>query len=143
MWTLPILIVIATVALSIPIGRYMAKVMDTSFRPPTAWLRWIESRLDTGPQNWKQYAIAMMLFSTAGFVVGFAILAFQPWLPLNPDHKGMLSPRRSSTPSRRSWPTRNCSTIRAKSTCRTSASCSSSPGWITSGRFSGCPAAWP
>ncbi len=92
MWTLPILIVVATVALSIPIGRYMAKVMDTSFRPPTAWLRWIESRLDTGPQNWKQYAIAMMLFSTAGFVAGYAILAFQPWLPLNPDHKGMLSP---------------------------------------------------
>ena len=34
----------------------------------------------------------MMLFSTVGFVVGFAILAFQPWLPLNPDNKGMLSP---------------------------------------------------
>jgi K+-transporting ATPase ATPase A chain len=91
MWTLPILIVAATVALSFPVGRYMAKVMESSFRP-AGLLGWIERRLDTGPQTWKQYAIAMMLFSTLGFVVGFAILALQPWLPLNPDGKGMLSP---------------------------------------------------
>ena len=65
MWTLPILIVVVTVFLSIPVGRYMAKVMDSSFKPPGV-LRWIEDRVDTGPQDWKQYAIAMMLFSTAG-----------------------------------------------------------------------------
>jgi K+-transporting ATPase ATPase A chain len=91
MWILPILIVVATVLLSIPVGRYMAKVMDSSFKPPGV-LKWFEDRVDTGPQDWKQYAIAMLLFSTVGFVVGFAILAFQPWLPLNPDNKGMLSP---------------------------------------------------
>src|ERR1700722_4475176 len=91
MWTLPILIVAATVALSIPVGRYMAKVMESSFRP-AGFLGWIEERLDTGPQTWKQYSIAMLLFSTVGFVAGFALLAFQPWLPLNPDGKGMLSP---------------------------------------------------
>ena len=40
----------------------------------------------------KQYSVSMLLFSTVGFVVGFAILALQPWFPLNPDNKGMLSP---------------------------------------------------
>ena len=54
------------------------------------WLRWIESRLDTGPQNWKQYALAFMAFNIVTFVVGFAVLALQPYLPLNPDGKKML-----------------------------------------------------
>jgi K+-transporting ATPase ATPase A chain len=56
------------------------------------WLRWIESRLDTGPQNWKQYCVAFMLFNILTFVVGFLVLTLQPYLPLNPDSKGMLSP---------------------------------------------------
>lgn len=77
MWILPILIVVVTVLLSIPVGRYMAKVMDSSFKPPAA-LRWFEDRVDTGPQDWKQYSIAMLLFSAVGFVVGFAILCFSP-----------------------------------------------------------------
>jgi K+-transporting ATPase ATPase A chain len=46
-------------------------------------LGWIEERLDTGPQTWKQYSIAMLLFSTVSFVAGFAVLALQLWLPLN------------------------------------------------------------
>ncbi len=55
-------------------------------------MRWIEQRLDTGPQNWKQYALAFMLFNLVTFIVGFAVLTLQPYLPLNPDGKGMLSP---------------------------------------------------
>ena len=81
MWTLPILIVAVSVLLSIPVGRYMAKVMDYSYQP-RGFLKWFERRLDTGPQNWKQYSIAMLIFTTASFLVGFAILAFQPWLAL-------------------------------------------------------------
>ena len=34
MWALPVLIVVVTVLLSIPVGRYMAKVMESSFQPP-------------------------------------------------------------------------------------------------------------
>jgi K+-transporting ATPase ATPase A chain len=91
MWLLPVLIVGVTVVLSIPVGRYMAKVMESRWQPP-APLRWFEQKLNTGPQDWKQYSIAMLVFSTVGFFVGFALLAFQPWLPLNPDNKGMLAP---------------------------------------------------
>jgi K+-transporting ATPase ATPase A chain len=52
----------------------------------------LEQRFDTGPQTWKQYTVSLLLFNTLMFVVGFLALAFQPWLPLNPDGKGMLSP---------------------------------------------------
>lgn len=91
MWTLPILIFVLTVALAVPLGLYMAAIFDSRLRAP-AWLRWPESRVDTGPQNWKQYAVAMLLFNVAIFVIGFAVLALQPWLPLNPDGKKMLAP---------------------------------------------------
>jgi K+-transporting ATPase ATPase A chain len=91
MWTLPILIFAVTFVLAIPIGLYMAWVFEGRYRAPLV-LRWIEQRLDTGPQNWKQYALAFMLFNLVVFVVGFAVLTLQPYLPLNPDGKGMLSP---------------------------------------------------
>jgi K+-transporting ATPase ATPase A chain len=88
MWLLPLAIVITTVALSIPVGRYLAAVVDGRVSGP----RWIERRLDTGPQNWKQYALSLLLFNTLMFVVGFGFLMLQPFLPLNPDGKGMLAP---------------------------------------------------
>src|SRR5262245_28085991 len=91
MWTLPLLIFLATVALAIPLGLYMAGVFDGRYRAP-GWLRWFEQRVDTGPQTWKQYAVALLLFNVAAFVVGFLILVLQPFLPLNPDDKKMLSP---------------------------------------------------
>jgi potassium-transporting ATPase potassium-binding subunit len=97
MWLLPLLIVGTTVLLSIPVGRYLAKVMDGRYTPP-APLRWIEARLNTGPQTWKQYAVALLLFNTVMFVFGYVVLAAQGAMPLNqtdsafPDGKGMLSP---------------------------------------------------
>ena len=51
--------------------------------------------MDTGPQDWKQYAVSMMLFNLLMFAFGFAVLAVQPlvdWKLLNPDGKGMLAP---------------------------------------------------
>jgi K+-transporting ATPase ATPase A chain len=91
MWLLPLLIVGATVVLSIPVGRYLAWIMDGHYRPPR-WLHWLERRLDTGPQSWKQYAVALLLFNTVMFVFSYLVLALQPVLGLNPDGKGMLAP---------------------------------------------------
>ena len=90
-WFLPLLVFSVVFALAVPIGLYMARVFDGRLRTP-GWLRWIESRLDTGAQNWKQYALAFMVFNALTFVVGFAILTLQPYLPLNPDGKKMLAP---------------------------------------------------
>jgi K+-transporting ATPase ATPase A chain len=91
MWSLPILIFLLTVALAIPLGLYMARIFDGQYRA-VRWLRWVEDRLNTGPQKWVQYAIALLLFNVGAFVIGFLILALQPWMPLNPDGKGMLAP---------------------------------------------------
>ncbi len=93
MWTLPLLIFAATVLLAFPLGLWLARIFDGRVRLPR-WLSTIENKLDTGPQDWKQYAIAMLLFNTVLFVAGFCLMALQPYQPafLNPDGKGMLAP---------------------------------------------------
>ncbi len=90
-WFLPFLTLAIITALAIPFSRYLAWIMDGRYRAPR-FLRWIEARVDTGPQNWKQYAVSMLLFNTLMFVFGFAVLALQPFMPLNPDGKHMLAP---------------------------------------------------
>ncbi len=92
-WFLPFLILTTATFLAIPIGLYMAGIFDGRYRAP-AWLRWFEQHVDTGPQNWKKYCLAFMLFNIATFIVGFVILCLQPYHPsfLNPDGKGMLAP---------------------------------------------------
>ena len=99
-WVLPLLVYAIAFALAAPIGLYMARVFDDRLHLPR-WLRWIESRVDTGPQKWKQYAFAFMAFNVMTFIVGFLVLSLQPYLPLNPDGKKMLAPRRSFTLSPR------------------------------------------
>ncbi|MCC7423240.1 MAG: potassium-transporting ATPase subunit A [Planctomycetaceae bacterium] len=91
MWTLPILILGVTILLSIPLGLFMAGALDGRTRAPRL-LRAVEDRIDTGPQDWKQYAGSMLLWTVATFVIGFLVLQFQAYLPLNPDNKGTLSP---------------------------------------------------
>jgi K+-transporting ATPase ATPase A chain len=88
---LPFLIVASAVGLSIPLSRYLAWIMDGGYRAPRT-LRWIERRLDSGPQDWKQYTIALLVFNAALFVYGFVVLALQPFMPLNPLGRGMLAP---------------------------------------------------
>jgi K+-transporting ATPase ATPase A chain len=53
---------------------------------------WIEKRLDSGPQNWKQYTGSLLVFNIVLFIFGYVVLSLQPWMPLNPDGKGMLFP---------------------------------------------------
>src|SRR5262245_3853642 len=91
MWLLPGLILVTTVLLSIPTGLYLAWIMDGRYRAP-AWLRWFERLVDTGPQSWKQYSVALLLFNTVMFVFGFLMLSLQPYLPFAPKGKGMLGP---------------------------------------------------
>jgi potassium-transporting ATPase potassium-binding subunit len=90
-WFLPFLLLAVTTALAIPLSRYLAWIVDGRYRAPR-WLGWIERRVDTGPQNWKQYAVSMLLFNALMFAFGFAVLSLQPKMPLNPDGKGMLAP---------------------------------------------------
>ena len=91
MWLLPLLLLATAVVLSIPLSAYFAWLMDGKYRAPRA-LRWFENLLDTGPQNWKQYTLALVIFNVALFVFGFVVLCLQPVAPLNPLGRGMLAP---------------------------------------------------
>ena len=91
MWFLPVSILVVTTALAIPLSRYLAWIMDGRYQAPRL-LRWFEERLDSGPQTWKQYVAALLVFNTVLFVFGFLVLALQPWMPLNDLGRGMLAP---------------------------------------------------
>ncbi len=81
-WILPILLLVVATALAVPLACYIAWIMDGRYRAPR-WLAWLESRVNTGPQTWKQYTVALLLFNTVMFGVGYALLALQPHLPLS------------------------------------------------------------
>jgi K+-transporting ATPase ATPase A chain len=69
----------------------LAWIMDGKYRP-LPFFRWIEARLNSGPQNWKQYTASLLLFNTVLFVFEFVVLFLQPWMPLNGLGRGMLAP---------------------------------------------------
>ncbi len=91
MWLLPISIIVFTIVLAIPLSRYMARIMNGDYKPARIF-GWFEKRLDSGPQNWKQYTVALLVFNTVLFVYGYAVLSLQPLMPLNPRGLGMLAP---------------------------------------------------
>ena len=79
-------------ALVKPLGAYMARVYDEE---PT-WLGRLLGPVERGlyrlfgidprrEMTWRQYAVAVLAFSAAGFVVLYALQRLQALLPLNPD----------------------------------------------------------
>ena len=54
-WLLPFLLLLTATVIAFPLGRYLAWIMDGKYRPLPVF-RWFEKRLDSGPQDWKQYA---------------------------------------------------------------------------------------
>jgi potassium-transporting ATPase potassium-binding subunit len=87
-----ILVTIAiTVALGIPLGAYLARVWQggrTWFDPvlkPVEGVLYMTFGVDPKKnQNWFSYAISMLAFSAASFVILYLILRFQDLLPFNP-----------------------------------------------------------
>jgi K+-transporting ATPase ATPase A chain len=90
-WLHPFALLATATVIAIPLSRYLAWIMDGKYRP---WpiLGWFEKRLDSGPQDWKQYTGSLLIFNAFMFVFAYLVLALQPWMPLNPDGKGMLFP---------------------------------------------------
>ena len=85
------LLVILTLLVK-PLGSYMARVYQgerTWLSPalaPLENLLYKVAAIDRDQEmDWKQYAVAMLLFNGLGVVVVFAILMLQGWLPLNPE----------------------------------------------------------
>src|ERR1700722_10716504 len=91
MWLLPISMLVFTTLLAIPLSRYLAWIMDGKYHAP-GFFRWFEQKVDSGPQDWKQYTAALLIFNTVLFVYGFIVLCLQPVAPLNPRGLGILAP---------------------------------------------------
>ncbi|MGO9612514.1 MAG: potassium-transporting ATPase subunit KdpA [Dissulfurispiraceae bacterium] len=90
-WFLPISLLVTASVIAFPLSRYFAWIMDAKYKPLPVF-GWFEKRLDSGPQNWKQYAGSLLIFNTLLFVFGYLVLVLQQWMPLNPDGKVMLAP---------------------------------------------------
>src|SRR5438132_10547669 len=99
-WLQLALYVAALAVITKPIGLYLMQVLDangrTWFDPVLRPLERLTYRLmgvDAGKeQDWKQYTLAMLLFSLVSLLFTYAILRLQHLLPLNPQGLGPLSP---------------------------------------------------
>jgi K+-transporting ATPase ATPase A chain len=84
--------IVALTALGYPLGLYMARV----YGGETPWIERWWAPIERGigkvcgfdpkeEQNWKQYALGVLLFSLFGMLFGYLMTRIQASLPLNPD----------------------------------------------------------
>ncbi|KXV08263.1 ATPase [Caballeronia megalochromosomata] len=91
--------IVVLIALAIPLGRYMAGVLDgTSIvvrkigRPVESMLYRIAGVDPDAEMSWKHYALAVLLFNLLGALVLYAVLRLQGMLPLNPQSMSGMTP---------------------------------------------------
>ncbi|BBF92820.1 potassium-transporting ATPase subunit KdpA [Blastochloris tepida] len=86
-------------ALAVPLGLYMARVFSGKWTILTpvvapierAFYRAAGVRPDQD-QHWSRYALSLIAFNAAGFLLLYAILRLQHLLPLNPQDFGPMAP---------------------------------------------------
>ena len=89
----------ALVLITKPMGLYLLQVLDANGRTwldpvlrPLERLTYRLMGVDSSKEhNWKQYTLAMLLFSLVGCLFTYAILRLQNILPLNPQGLGAVS----------------------------------------------------
>ena len=91
--------ILVTIATSIPLGRYMARV----FTGQRTWLDPILGPIERGvlrllgvdpveQQNWKQYGRSLLISNLVMWLATYAVVAVQKHLPLNPDGIDSMEP---------------------------------------------------
>jgi potassium-transporting ATPase potassium-binding subunit len=91
-WIQLILYLVALVAITKPMGLYLLKVLEGKFSTSPERLTYRLMGVDAGKEHdWKQYTLAMLLFSMVSLLFTYAILRLQHLLPLNPQGLGPLS----------------------------------------------------
>ncbi len=99
-WFQLFLFVGALALITKPMGLYLLRVLDASGRtcldpilkPLERFTYWLIGVKAEREQNWKQYSLAMFLFSLVSCLFTYAILRLQHYLPLNPQGFGPVSP---------------------------------------------------
>src|ERR1700733_4701662 len=98
-WLQIALYCVLLILLTKPLGGYMTRVFAGERTPLSPVLRPVERLLyrlsgvnEAEEQHWVTYAIAMLAFTFAGFVVLYALQRMQAMLPLNPQKLDAVSP---------------------------------------------------
>ena len=98
-WIQLLLYLAVLIAAVKPLGGYMARVyqgrpcgLDRLLAWPEHWLYRLAGVDPEREMNWRQYAVAVLLFNGLGFVSLYALLRWQGSLPLNPQGFPALSP---------------------------------------------------
>jgi K+-transporting ATPase ATPase A chain len=98
-WIQFALYLVALALITKPMGLYLVRVLDANGRTwldpilrPLERVTYRLMRVDPSKEHdWKQYTLAMLLFSLVGCLFTYAILRLQHLLPLNPQGLGPLS----------------------------------------------------
>jgi potassium-transporting ATPase potassium-binding subunit len=98
-WLQIALYLIVLLVLVKPLGWYMARVyegqhvgLNRLFAPVERLLYRLFGTRDDEGQNWKQYALAVILFNALGMLVVYGLQRLQAALPLNPAGLGAVTP---------------------------------------------------
>jgi potassium-transporting ATPase potassium-binding subunit len=90
-WLQIALFCVVIIAITRPLGGYMTRVfsgertfLQPVLRPIERAVYWCCGVDETKEQSWLIYAVAMLLFSVAGFIVLYALQRLQAVLPFNP-----------------------------------------------------------
>src|SRR5665213_1049090 len=96
-WVQIAIFCLLVVAIVKPLGAYMTRVFTGERTWLTPVLQPVERGIyrlcgidDRQEQHWVIYAIAMLLFSLAGFIVLYALQRLQAVLPFNPQHQAAV-----------------------------------------------------
>ncbi len=98
-WTQLVLYLALLTVLAVPLGRWIAAVLEgrrTFLSPALGGLERLcyrIARVDPAEEmDWKRYALAMLGFNLLGLVAVYALQRLQGALPLNPEHAGAVAP---------------------------------------------------
>ncbi|MGE0406216.1 MAG: potassium-transporting ATPase subunit KdpA [Candidatus Korobacteraceae bacterium] len=91
--------ILFTIATSVLLGRYMARVftgkptlLDTIFGPVERLVLKVVGVDPAEEQNWKRYAVSLLISNVVMWLATFAVVSFQARLPLNPDGIASMEP---------------------------------------------------
>src|SRR5580698_49373 len=98
-WLQAVVFFLIVLALTKPIGLYMARVFQGERTWLSPVLRPIETLIyrlggvrEDEEMTWYAYALSMLAFSVIGLAYLYLLLRTQKWLPLNPQHFDNMAP---------------------------------------------------
>lgn len=98
-WLQILIFSVVILAVTKPVGVYMFRIFEGDrqplphfFGPIERWLYKLCGVDPTKQQDWKGYTLALLIFSAITLFVTYAIERLQPFLPLNPQNLGPVSP---------------------------------------------------